>query len=95
MCLISQESHFMTYSFHICPAVLTLECWTLRQTCARRAVKVIDLCLGSLLNFLSHVCVWYLKGVKTKIDFNHITTIRLWFSLETSCAKILGRMVVK
>lgn len=57
MCLISQESHFMACSFHICPAVLTLECWTLRQTCARRVVKVIDLCVGSRLNFLSHVCV--------------------------------------
>ena len=29
---------------------------------ARREGKVIDLCLGSLLNFLSLVCVGYLKG---------------------------------
>lgn len=30
MCLISRGSHFMAYPFPICPAVLSLECWTVR-----------------------------------------------------------------
>ena len=85
----------MEYSFHVSCSLYLGVLNTEIKACARREGKVIDLCLGSLLNFLSQVCVGYLKSFYNKIDFSRVTTIRLWFLFETSCAKILGRTTVQ
>lgn len=58
------QACLMSSDLILCPIPSTsvllyyLEYWTLSSSYAKGAGKTIDLCLQSLLDFLSHVCVW-------------------------------------